>query len=149
MRNGLNGKTAQQPVVKGPEPGQGNVQVHMSVLAIQLSRSLVLIIQNAPVSYQIIIYIPLDVNKLLILGDIFIKKETCQFAKFPKYYTSCKNDATICSDSGGEFNPCEGDTPDPENMYFCTAEIPDIPELKRPWVKCSDECFDANCKYNQ
>ena len=88
-------------------------------------------------------------NFCFLVGDVFIKKETCQFAKFPKYYTSCKNDATICSDSGGEFNPCEGDTPDPENMYFCTAEIPDIPELKRPWVKCSDECFDANCKYKQ
>jgi len=79
-----------------------------------------------------------------VVSSVLIKKERCQFAKFPKYYTSCKNDATICSDSGGEFNPCEGDTPDPENMYFCTAEIPDIPELKRPWVKCSDECFDAN-----
>merc|ERR1711860_51389 len=84
-----------------------------------------------------------------VVSSVLIKKERCQFAKFPKYYTSCKNDATICSDSGGESNPCEGDTPDPEIMYFWTADIPDIPELKRPWVKCSDECFDANCKYNQ
>ena len=48
LRNGLNGKTVQQPVVKVPEPGKGNVKVHMSALAMQLSRSLVLIIQNAP-----------------------------------------------------------------------------------------------------
>ena len=64
LTHGLNGETVQQPVVKGPENGQGHALPNVIALAIQLNRSLVLIIQNAPVSYQIIIYIPLDINKL-------------------------------------------------------------------------------------
>ena len=59
----------------------------------------------------------------------------------PNFYTSCKNDAEICSGSGGEADPCEGDTPDPETDYFCTADIPDGQDQKKPWVKCSNECF--------
>ena len=46
MKNGLNGNTAQPLVAKEPEPEQGTVLVHMSVLAVQLSWSVVLIIQN-------------------------------------------------------------------------------------------------------
>ena len=48
----------------------------------------------------------------------------------PNFYTSCKNDAEICSGSGGEADPCEGDTPDPETDYFCTADIPDGQDQK-------------------
>ena len=64
LTHGLNGETVQQPVVMEPENGQGHALPNVIALAIQLNRSLVLIIQNAPVSHQIIIYIPLDVNKL-------------------------------------------------------------------------------------
>ena len=78
-----------------------------------------------------------------------IKQEQCQFATVaPVYYTTCKNDDTICSGGGGESDPCEGDSPDPEEMKFCTAkmaEISDLTDAQKPWVKCSDECFDG-CK---
>ena len=75
-----------------------------------------------------------------------IKEEQCQFATVaPVYYTQCKNDDTICSGGGGESDPCEGDSPDLENMKFCTAKMPEISDLtdaQKPWVLCSEECFD-------
>ena len=78
-----------------------------------------------------------------------IKEEQCQFATVaPVYYTTCKNDDTICSGGGGESDPCEGDSPDPEEMMFCTAkmaEISDLTDAQKPWVLCSEECFDG-CK---
>ena len=78
-----------------------------------------------------------------------IKQEECQFATVaPVYYTQCKNDDTICSGGGGESDPCEGDSPDPEEMKFCTAKMPEISDLtdaQKPWVLCSDECF-VGCK---
>ena len=77
------------------------------------------------------------------------KQEQCQFATVaPVYYTQCKNDDTICSGGGGESDPCEGNEPDPEEMMFCTAkmaEISDLTDAQKPWVKCSEECFDG-CK---
>jgi len=76
-----------------------------------------------------------------------IKQEQCQFATVaPVYYTTCKNDDTICSGGGGESDPCEGDSPDPEEMKFCTAkmaEISDLTDAQKPWVLCSEECFDG------
>ena len=78
-----------------------------------------------------------------------IKEEQCQFATVaPAYYTTCKNDNTICSGGGGESDPCEGDSPDSEEMKFCTAKMPEISDLtdaQKPWVLCSEECFDG-CK---
>ena len=78
-----------------------------------------------------------------------IKQEQCQFATVaPVYYTTCKNDDTICSGGGGESDPCEGHSPDPEEMKFCTAkmaEISDLTDAQKPWVLCSEECFDG-CK---
>ena len=75
-----------------------------------------------------------------------IKEEQCQFATVaPVYYTQCKNDDTICSGGGGESDPCEGDSPDPEEMKFCTAkmaEISDLTDAQKPWVLCSEDCFD-------
>ena len=44
--NGPNGPNAQLLVVKEPEPEEGTVLVHMTVMADQLSRSFVLTIQN-------------------------------------------------------------------------------------------------------
>merc|ERR1711953_988057 len=74
-----------------------------------------------------------------------IKQEQCQFATVaPVYYTTCKNDDTICSGGGGESDPCEGDSPDPEEMEFCTAKMPEISDLtdaQKPWVLCSEDCF--------
>merc|ERR1712062_1959 len=74
-----------------------------------------------------------------------IKQEQCQFATVaPVYYTTCKNDDTICSGGGGESDPCEGDSPDPEGMKFCTAkmaEISDLTDAQKPWVLCSQDCF--------
>ena len=59
-----------------------------------------------------------------------IKQEQCQFATVaPVYYTQCKNDDTICSGGGGESDPCEGDSPDPEEMKFCTAKMAEISDL--------------------
>ena len=46
LKSGLSGKTAQPLVVKEPEPEEGTVQVDLNVLAVQLSRSFVLTIQN-------------------------------------------------------------------------------------------------------
>lgn len=89
------------------------------------------------------------INLIFSAGDeVYIKKHKCMFAQVnPNFYTSCKNDAEICSGSGGEADPCEGDTPDPETDYFCTADIPDGQDQKKPWVKCSNECFDeTTCK---
>ena len=51
LKNGLNGKTAQPLVVKEPEPEEGTVLVHMTVLVVQLSRSFVLTIQVVQVRY--------------------------------------------------------------------------------------------------
>ena len=51
LKNGLNGKTAQPLVVTEPESEQGTVLVHLSVLAVQLSRSFVLTIQVVQVRY--------------------------------------------------------------------------------------------------
>jgi len=77
-----------------------------------------------------------------------IKKEQCQFSTVgPKFYASCENDDTICSGGGGEIIKCEGDSRDPEDMKFCTAKMPDINDLRekqKPWVLCSDECFDGS-----
>merc|ERR1712062_759899 len=74
-----------------------------------------------------------------------IKQEQCQFATVaPTYHTQCKNDDTICSGGGGESDPCEGDSPDPEEMKFCTAkmaEISDLTDAQKPWVLCSEDCF--------
>ena len=64
----------------------------------------------------------------------------------PVYYTQCKNDDTICSGGGGESDPCEGNEPDPETMHFCTAkmaEISDLTDAQKPWVLCSQDCFDG------
>ena len=78
-----------------------------------------------------------------------IKQEQCQFATVaPTYHTQCKNDDTICSGGGGESDPCEGDSPDPEEMKFCTAKMPEISDLtdaQKPWVLCSQDCF-VGCK---
>ena len=78
-----------------------------------------------------------------------IKKEQCQFRSVaPKYYTSCNNDDTICSGGGLENKKCEGDSPDPEGMKFCTAKMPEISDLtdaQKPWVLCSQDCFEG-CK---
>ena len=81
-----------------------------------------------------------------------IKEEECQFATVaPVYYTQCKNDDTICSGGGGESDPCEGDSPDPEEDMFCTAkmaEISDLTDAQKPWVLCSQDCFDG-CKLHE
>ena len=81
--------------------------------------------------------------------DCQIIKEQCQFSSVaPDFYVSCENDDTICSGGGGEIILCEGDSPDPEEMKFCTAKMPDINDLRekqKPWVLCSDECFNG-CK---
>merc|ERR1711988_966587 len=62
----------------------------------------------------------------------------------PCLLLQCKNDDTICSGGGGESDPCEGDSPDPEEMKFCTAKMPEISDLtdaQKPWVLCSKDCF--------
>ena len=129
LKNGLNGKTAQPLVVKEPKPEQGNVLVHMSVLAVQLIWSVVLIIQNVLARSKR--------SNVSLLHNVA-----------PVYYTQCKNDDTICSGGGGESDPCEGDSPDPEEMKFCTAkmaEISDLTDAQKPWVLCSENCF-VGCK---
>ena len=50
LNHGLNGEAVQALVAKVPEPGQGNVQVHLIVLAIQLSLTIVLTIHLAAVN---------------------------------------------------------------------------------------------------
>jgi len=81
-----------------------------------------------------------------------IKQEQCQFATVaPTYHTQCKNDDTICSGGGGESDPCEGDSPDPEGMKFCTAKMPEISDLtdaQKPWVLCSQDCFVGSSPKN-
>ena len=99
LKNGLNGKTAQPLVVKVPEPEQGNVLVHMSVLAVQLIWSVVLIIQN-------------------VLARSKRSNVSLLHTVAPVYYTQCKNDDTICSGGEGESDPCEGDSPDLEETKF-------------------------------
>jgi len=80
------------------------------------------------------------------------KQEQCQFATVaPTYHTQCKNDDTICSGGGGESDPCEGDSPDPEGMKFCTAKMPEISDLtdaQKPWVLCSQDCFVGSSPQN-
>ena len=80
-----------------------------------------------------------------------IKQEQCQFATVaPVYYTTCKNDDTICSGGGGERDPCEGDSPDPEKMKFCTAKMPEISDLtdaQKPWV-CAPKIVLLDVSYN-
>ena len=87
-----------------------------------------------------------------------IKQEQCQFNTIHTFYTndlynSCKNDETICrlqsmAVDDPEYDACEGDSPDPEEMKFCTAkmaEISDLTEAQKPWVLCSEDCF-VGCK---
>ena len=50
LNHGLNGEAVQALVAKVPEPGQGNVQVRLIVLAIQLSLTNVLTIHLAAVN---------------------------------------------------------------------------------------------------
>ena len=50
-----------------------------------------------------------------------------------------------------EYDACEGDSPDPEEMKFCTAkmaEISDLTDAQKPWVLCSEDCF-VDCKLHQ
>ena len=50
LNHGLNGEAVQAPVAKVPELGQGNVQVLLIVLAIQVSPTIVLTIHLAAVN---------------------------------------------------------------------------------------------------
>ena len=83
-----------------------------------------------------------------------IKEEQCQFyTNSWSRYNSCKNDETICrlqsmAVDDPEYDACEGDSPDLEEMKFCTAkmaEISDLTEAQKPWVLCSEDCF-VGCK---
>ena len=80
------------------------------------------------------------------------KKEQCKFPSEIDYFNECKNDAAICACSGNEAcSKCENDERDPDNLYFCEAEMSDLEVMKyefmsKPWVKCSDKCFDG-CKF--
>ena len=68
----------------------------------------------------------------------------------PVYYTQCKNDNTICSGGEGESDPCEGDSPDLEEMKFCTpkmAEITDLTDAQKPWV-CAPKIVLLDVSYN-
>ena len=88
-----------------------------------------------------------------------IKEEQCQFytnGRNGYTYSSCKNDdtrrddirrsLTVILDEG--YDLFGGDSPDPEEMMFCTAkmaEISDLTDAQKPWVLCSEDCF-VGCK---
>ena len=81
-----------------------------------------------------------------------IKKEQCKFPSESDYFTECKNDAAICACSGNlACSKCPNYEQDPDNLYFCEAKMSDLDPkyewMSKPWVKCSNDCFDDGCKF--